>query len=223
MAMSDHDTTSGTQEKVKRRRRHRRRPTWEVALLFPLQGTWTEDEYLELDRFVGDEARVELSRGRLAVLPIPTELHQFILAYFYKLLRAFVSAHAPGTVLFCGIKLKLKTGRFRLPDIVYMKAENAHRRHEEFWDGADLVMETVSGDLKDRKRDHVTKLREYAEAGIPEYWIIDPAKSHIRVMTLQGQVYKLHGEFGPGTQATSVLLPGFTVSVDEALAPPDSK
>jgi Uma2 family endonuclease len=221
--MSDRDTTTGTQERAKRRRRHRRRPTWEVALFFPKQGMWTEDDYLEFDRFAGDEARLELSEGCLEILPMPTQLHQFILACFYEVLKAFVSTHAPGKVLFCGIKVKLKAGNFRLPDVLYMKAENAHRRHQEFWEGADLVMETVSGDHKDRERDLETKLEEYAEAGIPEYWIIDPAKSHVRVMTLDGQVYKLHGEFGPGTQATGVLLPGFTVSVDELLAPPDSK
>ena len=81
----------------------------------------------------------------------------------------------------------------------------------------------MSKDPKDQKRDLVTKPREYAEAQIPEYWIINPHGRYVRVLTLDGTTYKLHGEFGPGSTATSVLLPGFAVSVDELLAPPDSR
>jgi Uma2 family endonuclease len=99
-----------------------------------------------------------------------------------------------------------------------MKAEHAHRRHEKYWDGADLVVEVVSADPKDRKRDLEVKPREYARAGISEYWIIDPEQRQIRVLILQGRTYKLHGEFVPGMQATSVLLPGFAVFVDDVLA-----
>jgi Uma2 family endonuclease len=94
--------------------------------------------------------------------------------------------------------------------------------HEDYWDGADLVMEVVSPDPKDRKRDLETKPREYARAGIPEYWIIDPEQGRIQVLTLEGKVYRVHGDFGAGTQATSALLPGFAADVDAVLAPPDT-
>jgi Uma2 family endonuclease len=104
-----------------------------------------------------------------------------------------------------------------------MKAKNAYRRHKRFWDGADLVMEVVSDDPKDRKRDWQTKVREYARAGIGEYWIIDPEERKVRILTLDGQAYKIHGDFGPGSEATSLLLPGFTVAVDTVLTPPGSQ
>jgi Uma2 family endonuclease len=154
---------------------------------------------------------------------VPTQLHQFILLFLLRSLEDFTASHAPGTVLFSGMRVKLGTTGFRDPDVLYMKAEHAHRRHEKYWDGADLVMEIVSGSRKDRDRDLKTKPREYARARIPEYWIVDPEKRRIRVLTLQGQAYRLHGEFGPGEQATSMLLPDFAVSVDAALAPPGSK
>src|SRR5205814_504142 len=100
------------------------------------------------------------------------------------------------------------------PDVLFMKAENAHRRREAFWEGADLVMEVVSPNPKDRKRDHVTKRREYARAGIPEYWIIDPQQQRILVLTLSGETYQVHGEFGPGAESSSLLMPEFRVAVD---------
>src|SRR5712692_7578885 len=44
----------------------RTEPTWEIAHLFPDQGTWTEGEYLALDT----NHLIELSNGRLEVLPM---------------------------------------------------------------------------------------------------------------------------------------------------------
>jgi Uma2 family endonuclease len=198
-------------------------PTWEVAFLFPAQGTWTEEDYFNLDGVYEGIPRIELSNGRLEVLPVPTQSHQLILLFVFKLLEAFTAAHAPGVVLFSGIRVRLKKGAIREPDIVYMKAENAHRRHEKYWDGADLVMEIVSPDSGDRERDLEIKPRVYARGGILEYWIIDPKERRIRVLTLEGKTYKVHGDFGPGSQATSILLPGFAVAVDAALAPPGSE
>src|SRR5437879_9709886 len=52
-------------------------PTWEIALLFPAQGTWTEDDYFALDGSYEGFPLVELSNGRLEALPMPTQTHQF--------------------------------------------------------------------------------------------------------------------------------------------------
>jgi Uma2 family endonuclease len=193
-------------------------PTWEVAYLFPAQGHWTEDDYFRLESANGDHALVELANGNLEVLPMPTQTHQLVLIYFFKFLEAFTTAHAPGVVLTSSMHIRLGKTKICLPDVVYMKAEHAERRHEEYWDGADLAMEVVSGDPKDRARDLEAKPRDYARAGIAEYWIIDPQEKSIRVLTLVGKAYRVHGEHGPGARATSVLLPGFEVSVDAVFA-----
>jgi Uma2 family endonuclease len=84
-------------------------------------------------------------------------------------------------------------------------------------------MEVVSPDPKDEERDWKDKRKDYARARIPEYWIIDPQKKRVRVLKLKSKTYRVHGDFGPGTQATSALLPGFAVAVDEVLAPPGSE
>ena len=107
--------------------------------------------------------------------------------------------------------VQLWSGKFRDPDIVFMAAEHADRLGEQYWRGTDLVMEVVSPD--DPQRDRVTKRREYAQAGIPEYWIVDPADASITVLSLRGSEYALHGKFVSGETATSVLLDGFAVDV----------
>ena len=79
-------------------------------------------------------------------------------------------------------------------------------------------MEVVMGDPEDRERDYIEKRRDYALAGIPEYWIVDPQEAVIAVLSLEGKEYAEHGRFGPGDTATSATLPGFSVPVDEVWA-----
>jgi Uma2 family endonuclease len=74
-------------------------------------------------------------------------------------------------------------------------------------------MEVVSEGEENRVRDLDIKRQEYARAGITEYWIIDPQEQHITVLTLDGAVYRVHGAYASGTQAISLLLPGFVVDV----------
>jgi Uma2 family endonuclease len=63
----------------------------------------------------------------------------------------------------------------------------------------------------------VRKRREYARAGIPEYWIVNPASEQILVLRLAGTAYEEHGVFTRGAQATSALLADFTVVVAAVL------
>ena len=181
--------------------------TWEIAQLFPAQGHWSEEEYLALDT----NHLIEFSHGQLEILPMPTQSHQLLVIAFFELLRNFVRTRQMGTVLFAPMRVQLWPGKYREPNILFMRTEHDDRRSDSYWEGADLVLEVVSPD--DPQRDTVTKRREYAQAGIPEYWIVDPADVSISVLTLRGREYTLHGEFVAGETATSVLLNRFEVEV----------
>ncbi len=85
------------------------------------------------------------------------------------------------------------------------------RRQGQYWLGADLVVEVVSPDKPEH--DLVEKRRDYAEASVPEYWIVDPRSETIAVLRLQDGAYVEHGVFGRGAEATSALLAGFAVDV----------
>jgi Uma2 family endonuclease len=188
-------------------------PAWEVALLFPAQGAWSEDDYLWLT----DHTRclVELTDGHIEVLPMPTDAHQRIVLFLYRALYAFLAARGLGIVLVAPLRLRVRTGRYREPDLLLLLSADDPRRSNRYWTGADLVLEVVSPD--DPKRDLVRKRREYARAGIPEYWIVNPATAQILVLHLAGTAYVEHGVFTRGTQATSALLEGFTVAVAAVL------
>lgn len=187
-------------------------PAWEIATLFPHQGHWSEGDYLRLQT----NHLVEFSDGFVEVLPMPTMTHQLIVQFLSNLVLAFVRPRKLGTVLFAPLRVRLREGKYREPDIVFMLAAHAGRMGEDCWEGADLVMEVVSED--DPDRDLVVKRQEYAEAGIREYWIADPRSRQITVLKLGPGGYVLHGEYGRGGSASSALLEGFTVKVDEVFA-----
>lgn len=182
-------------------------PTWEIAELYPNQGDWSEDDYLALDV----NRLIEFSDGCLEVLPMPTTTHQLIATFLYRLLEAFASARGLGLPLVAPLKIRLWEEKYREPDVVFMLQEHRHRIHDDFWDVADFVIEVVG--KHDRQRDLQVKRAEYAQAGIPEYWIVDPQHKTITVLTLVNKQYAEHGVFSIGDTASSVLLSGFSVSV----------
>jgi Uma2 family endonuclease len=145
------------------------------------------------------------------VLPMPTRKHQAISRFLFLALLAFVQ-RLGGTVFYAPLRVRVAPGRFREPDLVFLLDVNDPRNQNAFWLGADLVVEIVSPDHVER--DTVTKRADYAAAGIPEYWIVNPEEETITVLKLEGRTYVAHGVFGRGDVATSVLLEGFTVSVD---------
>lgn len=189
-------------------------PTWDIVQLFPQQGEWTVEDYLDLET----NHLVEYVDGCLAVLAMPREWHQLIVLMIVRLLAEFTEAHAPGTVLPAPMKLRVASERFREPDILYLKREHSAWRGERFWKKADLVVEIVSPGRKERQRDLEDKPEDYARAGIPEYWIVDWEEQRITVLSLDGDRYRTHGVFGAGQEATSVLLPGFAVSLAAVFA-----
>lgn len=189
-------------------------PVWELAHLFPYQGRWSVEEYLALDT----GRLVEFSNGYLEFPPMPTMAHQDIVAFLYTLLKTFILNYELGKVYFAPVPVRLGRQEYREPDVFYISTARVLEATGNYPNGADLVMEVVSGSPADRDRDLVRKRRDYALAGIPEYWIVDPQDEVIFVLTLEGNEYTEHGRFGPGDTVTSALLPGFSVPVADVWA-----
>ena len=174
----------------------------------PRQGCWGDEHYLWLT----DRTRrlVEFTDGHVELLPMPTVAHQAILSLLNDLLNAYLKPRG-GFVLFAGLRVRIREGRFREPDLAALRRRSDPRNEARYWLGADVVAEVVSPD--DPARDLVDKPRDYAEAGIPEYWIVDPRVETVTVLRLAGGTYVEHGAFTRGDTATSALLDGFTVDV----------
>ena len=181
-----------------------------IACASVMQGLWTERQYLAITH--GCNHFIEFTDGCIEILPMPTRRHQAISGELFIALMEWTKQHG-GEALFGPLCVQLRQGKMRQPDLLLVLDSRDPRMQDAFWLGADLVMEIVSPD--NPSRDLVTKRNDYAEAGIPEYWIVNPLTTTITVLTLHGDAYQEHGVFGRGEKAEGIVLPGFSADVSE--------
>ena len=191
-------------------------PTWEVAHLFPDQGHWTETEFFELH----SNRMVELADGHLEILPMPTWLHQLMVRFLIRAVERVIGDK--GTVLDAPLPIRLFRDTIREPDVMYFAPGSEPSNPRSYPTKVDLAMEVVSEGSEARRRDYEDKRRDYAKAGVSEYWIVDPDDRRIVVLVLQNGTYQTHGEFAIGDTATGLLIPGLKVDVAEIMKLGDS-
>ncbi len=178
--------------------------------VLPAQGEWSEEQYLVLTDHTN--RLLEYTDGFLEELPMPTDKHQAILEFMFLTIRQFLIPRN-GKARFAPLRLRIRPGKFREPDVVALLSKDDARRQNRFWTGADLTVEIVSPEKPER--DLVDKRADYAEAHIPEYWIVNPQTETITVLRLEGDAYVEAGVFRRGEMATAVSLAGFAVDVAE--------
>jgi len=176
--------------------------------ILPPQGGWSEEQYLVLTDH--RNRLIEFTDGYLEVLPMPTDKHQSILQLLFLAFHHFVNPRG-GKVHFTPLRLRIRPGKFREPDLLLLLSASDPRRQNRFWLGADLALEVVSEDKPER--DLVDKRGDYAQAHIPEYWIVNPQTETITVLRLRGDAYEEAGTYRRGDTAVSLLLADFSVAV----------
>lgn len=176
--------------------------------ILPRQGSWSDEEYLVLTEQTN--RLVEFTDGFLEELPMPTERHQAMVEYLFDEFRAYIKPRG-GKARFAPLRLQIRPGKYREPDILLVLSLSDPRRQDRFWRGADLAVEVVSSDKPER--DLVEKPADYAEGGVQEYWIVNPIDETISVLRLEGATYVESGIYRRGDAASSVLLPGFGLDV----------
>ncbi len=155
----------------------------------------TLEEYLSYDD--GTETRHELVDGVLVEMSAETDINLEIAAFLVSILLQFI----PYYLIRRGTELEVDSQlvTVRCPDLLVLSeaTRNAMQRDQRSLVLRNmpipiLAVEVVSpGDPGDDNydRDYVEKRREYAARGIPEYWLIDPHRQVVIVLTLQEQGY----------------------------------
>jgi Uma2 family endonuclease len=187
---------------------------WDIDRFFSEQGIISEEDYLRLTE--STTRLVEFTDGNLEVLPMPSRTHPKLLMFLCAILSEWASKHDGGEVLVAAFPVRLRPGKIREPDVLYMRRKNLSRSGEHMWDRADLVMEIVSP--AGRRRDLVEKRKDYAEGKIPEYWIVDPQVQSVTVLKLQGGKYVVHSQAAKFGAVESAILKGFKVDVSTMFA-----
>jgi Uma2 family endonuclease len=184
-------------------------PAWEAAYMLPLQGSWSEADFLKFHT----TRMAELVDGRLEILPTPTLKHQRILIWLLDTFRKGVADQPGAVVLLAPLPTRLFPRTIREPDLLYIAPENAPGPDVDYPSHLDLALEIVSPGSEARQRDYEHKRTDYARAGISEYWIVDPQDNQVTVLVLQNGIYTEHGVFKTGDTAAGLLLPGVRVDV----------
>ncbi|NHZ72072.1 MAG: Uma2 family endonuclease [Aquificales bacterium] len=180
--------------------------TIDIAELWPRQGQWTETDYFSLP----DSSRlVELSEGELSIMPPPSFTHQKILDNLYSVLKAFVLKHDLGVTVFAPLAVRLWPGKIREPDILFYTHAHQDRIGEQVSGPPDFAAEIISPGT--RKTDRHDKFYEYAQAGIAEYWLVDPKAKTVEVFVLDNGVYTLLVKTGIEETAVSHILRGLKI------------
>lgn len=183
----------------------------------------SEEQYL--DWVFKQEASAEWVAGEV-VLMSPADLdHSDLQGWLLSVLRGFAEEHKLGRILHDMLLRLSRQKRYRIPDIFFVAETRLHILNPTMLsEPPDLVVEIVSPDC--RVRDRQEKLDDYAQFGIAEYWILDPASESLDAYTLLDGAYvqlelvqdELHSHAIPGFRLPRTWLSMRTrPSVKEAL------
>ncbi|HEY9421742.1 MAG TPA: Uma2 family endonuclease [Thermoanaerobaculia bacterium] len=131
-------------------------------------------------------------------------------------LSAFVRERDLGLVLTAPVGVTLPAGIATpvQPDILFFRKGNEPRWESSNYEGVpDLIAEVLS--LSTRRRDRTIKMDAYRDAGVPEYWLVDPGARTVMVYVLEKGKYAELVRGGAGDEAWSSVIPGFRVRVDD--------
>lgn len=171
------------------------------------------DEFL---RWSDEHTHAEWVNGEVTVFMPPSTRHQRLNLFLSTLLSLYVRLFRLGEVFTAPFEMRLLNGRSsREPDLLFVAHGHRDRLTAQRLDGpADLVVELISPTSV--RRDSEEKFAEYAEAGIPEYWILDPRPRQEGInfyqLTDQGQYREVIPDADGRYHAA--VLPGFWLRPD---------
>ena len=160
------------------------------------QGEYRVSDYLALP----EERRCELINGVLYDMAAPTKTHQLLCGEIFSELRRM-------------IREKNGCGRFCIPFIapcdVYLLCGDRLDSENPLSEVPNLVIEVLSRST--RRKDMTLKPYKYANAGVEEYWIVDPKKQIVLVFDFRNddaaaQIYPFASEIPIGISGGACSL-----------------
>ena len=161
----------------------------------------------DLEALPDDGRRYELIGGAIVMTPAPIPGHQTFLLELAVVLRREVP---PGHKLFITpIDYDLPDGHRVQPDVIIVPVESIGEKR--LAGPALLIVEIVSPGSN--VHDRITKRAVYEEAGVPAYWIIDPAAGHFLALRLSE-----NGTYGPYVDTDGPVTVDWPVAVSFGVA-----
>lgn len=167
--------------------------------------------YEEFLAQIDEDAHAEWVAGEVIVFMPPSPRHQIVSDFLTILFATYANLFGLGQVISAPVEMRaLPGGSAREPDILFVAQAHLDRITAQRVDGpADLIVEVLSPESV--RRDQVEKRREYAAAGVPEYWVIDsranPIPPVLYRLAAEGRYVQIEPD--AAGRLHSVALPGF--------------
>ncbi len=165
----------------------------------------TYQEFLNMEIPDDDNYIYELLNGEIVKYSAPESKHQIVSANLFRKLDGHVFKKKLGRVLYAPISVFLGEYSAPQPDLLFVSTQNQEIIQQKGVMGVpDLMIEIVSpGSVV---RDRVHKKEIYEQAGVPEYWIVDPKYFTVEVYELTDSGYTLFQDVeGEGTIESKVI------------------
>lgn len=149
------------------------------------QGEYTLEDYYALP----DDQRVELIDGVFYDMSSPTHIHQIISGEIYNRISNYIKANKGNCVPAMApldVQLDCDNRTMIQPDVIILCDRDKFQRGV-IYGAPDLVVEVLSKST--RKKDMFLKLTKYMEAGVREYWMVDPKGKRVLVYYFEEEVW----------------------------------
>ena len=155
--------------------------------------------------------RAELIDGQIYYMAPPSTKHQRLLNFINTEINLYIRKNNGGCEVFpspFAVFLNTDDETYVEPDISVICDKN--KLTDRGCSGSpDWVIEIVSPSSK--YMDYFTKLFKYRNAGVREYWIVDPMKEHITVYFFEEESVE---EYSFGEEVPVGIYEGFSIKVE---------
>lgn len=137
----------------------------------PQRTHYTADEFLAMTQ--ENDQRQELMDGAIYDMASPSTVHQEIVGGLYAAIRAYIRQnHGTCKPFVAPYDVRIDDHNVVIPDVLVVC--DPSKIDDKRCNGApDWVIEVVSSNSR---ADYIDKLLLYKDAGVREYWIVDPEK-----------------------------------------------
>jgi len=146
--------------------------------------------YDDLCQMPDDRNRYEIIGGELIVSPSPFRPHQKVSYRLTQLIGDYVDAHHLGELYVAPVDVRLSPHNVVEPDLLFIRQDRLgiYGSTGPVEGPPDLVVEIISP--SSRVMDWTRKAALYADSGVPEYWVVDPAKRLFQLQVLAHGSYE---------------------------------
>ena len=143
-------------------------------------------------------------------MPAPTPLHQLIGGEVYTAIRKYIDEKGGSCLPFYApvdVRLDCDDKTMVQPDVLIL-CDDAKKTKRCIMGAPDFCLEVISEST--RRKDYIKKLQKYTDAGVKEYWIIDPFRKillvHHRKEDYAPHMYPLQGKVGLALYDNELLI-----------------